>query len=109
MAISLGKSTFSSWSSWSISSCSFFLIFAIGSDMRLHQKRFAGEGFSNVRLPPPRNTNYRCDEIAGTSAVLPISVHFHGHLLGDALAVGACSGKRISGCFSWLYVHAQVV
>src|SRR6266436_422603 len=109
MAISLGKSTFSSWSSWSISSCSFFLIFAIGSDMHLHQKRFAGEGLGKVRLPPPRSTNYRCDEIAGTSAVLAVSVHFDSHLLGDVLAVGARGRKRVSGCFSGLYVHAQVV
>src|SRR5882724_11447850 len=108
-AISLGRSTFSSWSSWSISSCSFFLIFAIGSDMRLHQKRFAGEGFWKVHLPPPRSTNYRCDEIAGTSAVLPISVHLHRHLLGDAVAVGTLGREGVSGCCSGLNVHAQVV
>src|SRR3989442_12438401 len=32
-AISLGRSTLSSWESWSISSWSFFLILASGSDM----------------------------------------------------------------------------
>src|SRR6266403_3336265 len=53
IAISLGRSTFSSWSRWSISSCSFFLIFAIGSDISLHQKRFAGEGFGSC-LGRPR-------------------------------------------------------
>src|SRR5437867_12907551 len=102
MAISLGRSTFSSWSSWSISSCRFFLIFAIGSDMRLHQKRFAGEGLWKVRLPLLRTLNYRCDEIAGTSDVLAVSVDFDSHLLGVALAVGACRCKRVSGCFGGL-------
>src|SRR6266404_2138952 len=95
-AISLGKSTFNSWSSWSISSCNFFLIFAIGSDMSLHQKKIRGGG---ICKPPPRNTKYRWGEIAGTSTVFTVSMDLDGDLLGDAFAVGACRHQSVSSYF----------
>src|SRR5215813_15544412 len=51
-AISLGSSTLSSCSSWSISSCSFCLIFAIGLAIAIHQKDSRGRDSPYGRIAP---------------------------------------------------------
>src|SRR5439155_26122367 len=65
-AISLGSSTFSSWSRRSISSWSFCLIFAIGSGIAIHQKRVAREGWSLWTNRPRAEKHYRWCGIAAT-------------------------------------------
>src|SRR5713226_6926466 len=65
-AISLGSSTFSSWSRRSISSWSFCLIFAIGSGIAIHQKRLAREGWSLWTNRPRAERHYRCVGIVAT-------------------------------------------
>src|SRR5262245_4883540 len=72
-------------------------------------KKIRGGGIWKVRMPPPRNLKYRCDEIAGTSRDLPRSIDFHGYLLGDALPVRAACRKSISCGFCWHYVDTKIV
>src|SRR5208282_5450519 len=66
LAISLGRSMFSSCSSWSISPCKRCLIFASGSDMVVgHQKvvakkMFAESGLAGWLAGPRANHHYRC-------------------------------------------------
>src|SRR5262249_53370393 len=121
-AISLGSSTLSSYSSWSISSCNFCLIFAIGSAMRLHREVLRAGSKARIQKVS-RGKDQQSRPRAASSidagklneqeqsyrAIMPCLSHGDPDLLGDRPAVTANRRQRVSCCFFWLYVDAQIV
>src|SRR6266403_1904846 len=103
-AISLGSSTLSSWESWSISSWSFFLILASGSDMVVgfSSLKKSAESGTNRWSPGPRvRKHYRCGgiEVTRGSGGIPQNCPFQAwstYLWGRDVGIDAAREEALS-------------